>query len=177
MKKIVFFLIVLLVFSSCEKDDICDANTITTPRMVIQFYDALSTVATAKNVTNLKVISTDQPNGIVFDPKATDGSNYLFSGSKLIIPLKITDDFTTYNFIQNSTGSSSNTDIVKINYNRNTPIFVSRACGYKTTFTLNTTNGIEVSNPIGAPVFWIQSVIISKSNIDNENDIHVKIFF
>jgi hypothetical protein len=30
-------------FSSCEKDDICDANTPTTPQLVIEFYDAVNT--------------------------------------------------------------------------------------------------------------------------------------
>ena len=40
MKKIfALSLIVLLSLSGCEKDDICDANTPTTPRLVIDFYN------------------------------------------------------------------------------------------------------------------------------------------
>lgn len=38
MKKILYFLLVFTFgLSSCEKDDICDANTPTTPRMLISF--------------------------------------------------------------------------------------------------------------------------------------------
>ena len=36
MKKIILLLFVIaLSFSGCEKDDICDADTVTTPRLVI----------------------------------------------------------------------------------------------------------------------------------------------
>mgnify|MGYP006353373257 FL=1 len=41
-KTILLLLAVAFTFSSCEKDDICDANTPTTPRLVIGFYDFLN---------------------------------------------------------------------------------------------------------------------------------------
>jgi hypothetical protein len=54
MKKIILLLFVIVYsFSSCEKDDICDANTVTTARLVISFYDVTNS-AILKNVTNLK---------------------------------------------------------------------------------------------------------------------------
>ena len=43
--------LLLLSFTSCEKDDICDANTPTTPRLVIDFYN-ISDASVKKNVTN-----------------------------------------------------------------------------------------------------------------------------
>ena len=40
MKKIISFLLLFAFgLSGCEKDDICDANTPTTPRLIISFYD------------------------------------------------------------------------------------------------------------------------------------------
>jgi hypothetical protein len=53
-EKIILLLFVIVYsFSSCEKDDICDANTVTTSRLVISFYDVTNS-AILKNVTNLK---------------------------------------------------------------------------------------------------------------------------
>jgi hypothetical protein len=43
-----------MLTSSCEKDDICDANTITT-RLVIKFFD-VNNASVAKNVNNLTII-------------------------------------------------------------------------------------------------------------------------
>ncbi|MDD5151653.1 MAG: hypothetical protein PHC28_14440, partial [Flavobacterium sp.] len=66
MKKIIILLLIATFsFSSCEKDDICDANTSTTPRLVIDFYD-ITTPSLLKKVTNLKVIGDGAPEGIVF---------------------------------------------------------------------------------------------------------------
>jgi hypothetical protein len=36
--------VIVYSFSSCEKDDICDANTVTTARLVISFYDVTNSV-------------------------------------------------------------------------------------------------------------------------------------
>ena len=55
MKYLYILVIVAIAFSSCEKDDICDTNTPTTPRIIIDFYDATNPTV-LKNVVNLKVI-------------------------------------------------------------------------------------------------------------------------
>ena len=85
MKKIVsLILLVFFTFSSCEKDDICDANTSTTPRLVIQFYD-FSNPTVLKNVTDLKVIGEGMTEGIVFNG----------NGNTVSIPLKTNENSTT----------------------------------------------------------------------------------
>ena len=67
MKKLISLLLLFTFgLSSCEKDDICDANTPTTPRLVMTFYDISSPTKT-KNVTNLKVIGDGMEEGIVFN--------------------------------------------------------------------------------------------------------------
>ncbi len=123
--------------SSCEKDDICDANTPTTPRLIIDFYD-ISNPSVLKNVTNLKVIGEGMTEGYVFNPNATGQSQYLVNGSSIAIPLKTDIDTTTYNFILNSGNPNPaliDIDEVTFNYTRN-DVFVSRACGFKTLLSL-----------------------------------------
>ena len=89
MKKIILFLFVLaLSFSGCEKDDICDANTPTTPRLVIGFYDFLNP-SVLKNVTDLKVIGDGMPKGVLFNGAETTSAN------TISIPLKTVGTTTT----------------------------------------------------------------------------------
>lgn len=167
MKKIFLLLLIGFGFSSCEKDDICDETTPTTPRLVLQFYD-VTNPTTVKNVNNLKVIA----------PGFTDGITY--NGlSKVLLPLRVNQDTTTYNFIQNGAdndATNDNTDVVTINYTREN-VFVSRACGYKTVFTLNSPGGfVRTDNP--APdTLWMQNTVQSNNNINSENEIHVKVYF
>jgi hypothetical protein len=157
MKKIVsLILLVFFTFSSCEKDDICDANTSTTPRLVIQFFDIINQTE-LKNVTNLKVIGKGMTEGIVFNGNLNTVS----------IPLKTTENSTTYRFIFNSDSPSSNEDEIKFAYTREN-IYVSRACGFKTIFSLD---------KISSDLLWIKDIRIEKSNIVNENETHVKIYF
>lgn len=168
MKKIVLILLFAFSFSACEKDDICDAKTTeTTPKLVVEFYDIVSPT-TPKTVSNL-VITTE---GV------TTGISYS-SNSKILIPLKINVDTVTYKFIQNGATEATtddNTDIITINYSRiNT--YVSKACGFKTTFELNATNGVVLTDATPADNLWMREVTIRNVKIENENEIHVKILF
>lgn len=179
MKKIVaLLLIATFSSSSCEKDDICDANTPTTPRLIIDFYD-ISNPSVLKNVTNLKVIGEGKTEGYVFNPNATGESQYLVNGSSIAIPLKTDMDTTTYNFILNSGNPNPaliDIDEVTFNYTRN-DVFVSRACGFKTLFVFSPTNAIEHTAIPAAKLKWMQYISVEKSNIDNENETHIKVFF
>jgi hypothetical protein len=179
MKKIVTLIVfATFAFSSCEKDDICDANTSTTPRLVIEFYD-YTNPSELKTVTNLKVIGEGMTNGVVFNSTATDDSKYLTNSSKIYLPLKTDADASTYRFVLNfgsATTSIINTDQITFYYNRSN-VYVSRACGYKTLFAFN------VDNPLGHKAIpdtsakWIQYITVQKTSINNENETHVKIYF
>ncbi|RTY95211.1 DUF6452 family protein [Flavobacterium sp. GT3R68] len=166
MKKI--FLIVLVVavsFSGCEKDDICDAATSTTPRLIIEFYDALNPTV-LKNVTNLKVKDVDITPFLLFN-----------GVSKIQVPLKTTEDVTNFSFTINSNSVDPlivNEDGLQFNYARQN-IFISRACGFKTIFTLDPTT--PYTKTPGTNGFWIQNITVETSNIENENDTHIKIYF
>jgi hypothetical protein len=167
MKKIYLLLLIAFTFSSCEKDDICDAATSTTPRLIIQFYD-FSNPTVLKPVTNLGIIAPGFTTGIGFT-----------AVSKIEVPLKTTENSTTFNFVQNGSDTNTtndNTDVIQINYSRNN-VFVSRACGYKTVFTLNSPNGIVKTDAATPDGFWIQNIVVTTTNIETENETHVKIYF
>ncbi|KQB37416.1 DUF6452 family protein [Flavobacterium aquidurense] len=184
MKKIISLLLVFTFgLSSCEKDDICDANTPTTPRLVISFFD-ITAPTVAKNLTNLKVIGEGQTNGIIFNESGTDITKYLTSGNTVSIPLKTDADTVTYTFILdsgNANPAAVNTDVIKFNYTRQN-VYVSRACGFKTIFTLNP----AVTEPPSAPFeqtdpnndgLWMQRVIVLQPNVESENETHIKVLF
>lgn len=185
MKKIISLLLVFTFgLSSCEKDDICDANTPTTPRLVISFYE-IKTPTVAKNVTNLKVIGKDQPNGIIFNKSGDSITKYQTSANTISIPLKTNEDSVTYSFILDSGNpnpAAINTDVIKFNYTRQN-VYVSRACGFKTIFQLNP---LSLADPVSTPFeqtdpandgLWMQRVIVLQSNVESENETHIKVLF
>lgn len=179
MKKILsLLLLVIVTSSSCEKDDICDANTSTTPRLVIDFYN-ISNPTVKKNVTNLKVIGEGMTEGIIFNLGSTGEGQYLTSGSTISIPLKTDANSTKYRFILNSGNSNPtlvDTDEVTFNYTRNN-VFVSRACGFKTLFTFAATNPFfQTAVPITKSK-WMRTISVEKTNIDNENETHIEVYF
>jgi hypothetical protein len=167
MKKLTIITLFLIanLFWSCEKDDICEDGTPTTPRMIIEFYDNLNPTV-KKTVTNLGIVADGMTTGILYN-----------GVSKIEIPLQTTTDSTKYGFIfdsQNIDLSLRNEDKIDINYTRN-DVFISRACGYKTVFKiLDNPNGIiktiDTDN-------WIKEIVIQQYNILNEDEVHVKIFF
>lgn len=179
MKKIVaFLLIAAFSFSSCEKDDICDANTPTTPRLVIEFYD-INNPTVLKNVTDLKVIGEGMTEGIIFN-NATDDERYLTSGTSIAIPLKTDSDATTYSFILNSGNANPaliDTDKITFNYTKK-DVYISRACGFKIVFDfINDANKIVQTAVPDTKPKWMQNIQVQKNNIDNENETHIKVFF
>jgi hypothetical protein len=173
MKNTFLLLLVLaFTFSSCEKDDICDANTVTTSRLVISFYD-INNSSVLKNVTNLKIIGEGMSEGVSFN-----GST-LINGSTVSIPLKTDADVTSFSFILNFGNSNTalvNEDNLLFNYSRAT-VFVSRACGFKTEYTLDPITPYVHTDAAVADEKWIQYMAVKNSTIDNENEIHLEIFF
>lgn len=152
-------------FSSCEKDDICDATTETTPKLIIEFYDILNPTV-LKKVTNLAVKEVGSTAIIGFA-----------SESKIQLPLKTNEDLTKYSLILNSTvATTANEDFLQLNYTRQN-IFVSRACGYKTIFILDPTAPFIKSETTIPENYWIQDITVETSNITTENETHIKIYF
>jgi Family of unknown function (DUF6452) len=168
MKKILLLLLLAFSFSACEKDDICDTNsTATTPKLVVEFYDIINPTV-PKIVSNLGIIAEGLETGIKFK---TD--------SKILVPLKIDATTVRYKFVQNAGTDATvddNIDIITISYStKNT--YVSRACGYKTTFELDATNGVVLTDKTPIDNLWMREIQVRTIKIENENEIHVKILF
>ena len=179
MKKIIAFLMILgFASSSCEPDDICDPNTPTTPRMLIQFFD-ISNPSVPKNVTNLKVIGEGMTEGVILNPSGVDEAKYLTSGNSVLLPLNTDADVVRYQFILNSGNRNPllvNTDNLEFKYTRES-VYVSRACGFKTTFNLDPRTPFTLSDATPADEMWIQYVIVAQNNITYEDETIIKIFF
>jgi hypothetical protein len=166
MKKIFALLLLTLLFSGCEKDDICTEDT--TPRLVIAFYD-ISNPANIKNVVNLKVKGTGAVDDLDLDVFNAE--------SKIKLPLNPTTNSVKYSLIMNSTSTTlANEDFLEFNYTTQT-VYVSRACGYKTIYQLNDLDGVVQSNAATPDVSWIQNLTIQTNAITSENEIHIKIYF
>lgn len=154
--------LLLSIFWSCEKDEICLEET--TPRLIIRFYDN-EDPEEFKPVSNLNV----QIEGIEGDYFESN-----ISTDSIAIPIKVTDDITKFKLtINKDDGDDTNddTDVFDLNYTRE-EIFVSRSCGYKTIFhdaeiTLETDNDN-----------WIKKIetINNPQEITNQKSKHVKIF-
>jgi len=160
---LLFFAICLC---SCEKDDICDPATSTTPRLIIQFYD-FTNPSVPKNVTNLTIQGIDQSL-----PLAT------FNGvNKIQLPLKILDTNTKYSLVLNSLNTTfSNQDFLEFNYSTQN-VYISRACGFKSIFALNTNNGVILTDALLPDALWIKGIAIQTNSINDENTTHIKIYF
>lgn len=164
MKKIIMLLCLVISFSGCEKDDICVDEI--TPQLVVEFYD-ISNPTVLKNVVNLKVTADGM----------TDALNTFNGVSKIRLPLKTNEDITRYRLLLNSNSSTAfNEDILEFNYTREN-VYVSRACGFKTVFELNSTNGILLSDIATPDGLWIQDTNLQTNSIVTENEVHLKIYF
>ncbi|MDI9258495.1 DUF6452 family protein [Flavobacterium sedimenticola] len=164
MKKILLLLLAAFTFSGCEKDDICTDET--TPQLVIEFYD-VSNPTTLKNVAGLKITGDGMPTEL-----------NTFSGvSTIKLPLDVTGDSVKYSMILNSSSpTNANEDFLQFNYARNN-VYVSRACGYRTIFELNSPGGVIHTDSATPDLLWIQSFDVQTTTIDTENEIHLKIYF
>ena len=165
MKKITLLLLVFCFsFSGCEKDDICDANTPTTPRMVIKFFD-INNPTVEKSVTNLKVIGEGMIDGVIFNASASGESKFLANTSKISIPLKTNAATTTFSFILNSGSTNAalvNTDVIQFNYTTS-EVYVSRACGFKTLFEMNANPPFVHSDGPASDTKWMKEVQLQKT--------------
>ncbi|SHI90361.1 DUF6452 family protein [Flavobacterium terrae] len=167
MKKILFGLFSILfamTIFNCEKDDICEEGTPTTPRLIVEFYDN-NNPTVKKNVINLAVVGENMTDSLKFN-----------GVSKIEIPLKNNANNSNFSFVFDSANSNTsliNNDNVEVNYLRN-DVFISRACGYKTVFELDNSNGMKFTPDSNN---WIKEIAIQNHNILNENEVHVKIFF
>ncbi len=153
---------------SCERDDICAADTPTTPRLVIDFLN-ISDLASPKTVPLLAIKGVG--NDMILE-------NFRAVNTRqIILPLKTNENSTQFSLYRNAeidgneTIISGNEDLITITY---TPIevFVSRACGYKTIYK---DVAIQFENDTDN---WIQVILPLNDNqsVEDETTTHFNIF-
>ena len=164
MKK--FICLFLIVIFSCEKDDICPETTQTTPRLVIEFFN-LSSPDEILAVPGLFAIGLDA-DGL----EVPIYNEIVTTRSSITLPLKTNDIITEFKLYKSydvvDGVVSGNPDTIKITYEAE-DVYVSRACGYKTIFDIQTFAITSDSDQ------WMIGSDILIREITNENDIHVKI--
>ena len=160
MRKIIFLLgFVLLINTSCEKDDFCLQNPIT-PNLIITFYDEVNR-ETPKNVRRFSIIAQGKTDSL-FTNSTSDS---------IAIPLNSIDTKTVYTLKKNDAdGTIANNQIATftIEYTPQDE-YVSRSCGYRVIF-----NNITFSKDTNS---WIKDFTPNVSTtIDNQNAAHVQIY-
>ena len=154
---IIFSLIFFLFYNSCEKDDICLSDTPTSPRLIVKMVDK-DNPDLYKSANNLliKVVDNDSIN--------------TQSRDSIILNLNPYKNYTQFEFILNQGSENENIDTLQINYSLNN-IYIDRACGYKTSFIFNS-NALTLINEKNN---WIESYLILKDTIINEEQAHMAI--
>ena len=92
------------------------------------------------------------------------------SSDSIILNLNPYKNYTQFEFILNQGSENQNIDTLQINYSLNN-IYIDRACGYKTSFIFNS-NALTLINEKNN---WIESYLILKDTIINEEQAHMAI--
>lgn len=150
MKKVIFLLLsVVLLATSCEKDDFCIDPI--TPNLVLRFYDA-DDLTTIQSVSNLSIWPEGSQDTLVLNETL----------DSIALPLDVNNPETIYNFRQ-----GTNIDQITIQYTVD-EIFVTRSCGFKANF-LDLNGTLETTS-------WIQSIDIISTSIEDETSAHIQVF-
>ena len=156
---------------NCESDDICPESTLTTPRMIITFYD-VNNPEERKNVESLGVYIIKNSEFTLINE--INGINT----DSIAIPLR--DDESVSNFKLCKDFSEDITVIpsglpnhLYVDYEINER-FISRASGFINNYNLSLALPYDPINTT-SPTNWISDVIILNDSVNNENQSHVKI--
>ncbi len=179
MKKNLFFLLglILVVINSCERDDICAEETLTTPQLVLRFYN-LAEPDETKDVPDLYAFGLDDnDNPIIFQGATISDTD------SLAIPLRTDVNQTRFVLLRNAFVDDNGTpedssddfidgenpDTITVNYVTE-EVYVSRACGFKTVF-----NELLFGSALDGDNWVINSSVII-NEVSNENQAHVQVF-
>ena len=158
MEKKFLSLISLMIFFSCERDDICIVSVTESPDLIILMLDQ-------DNLNSRKT-----PAG--FSIRALGTQNILPGNisDSLTLPLKIQKNYVQFEFILNLGLDNENIDTLQINYKR-IDNFINVACGYRSKYILETSPA-KILNPGDN---WITGFTILKDTISDERLAHLGI--
>ena len=152
MYKFRYLLLILLLHSSCEPDDVCSIENPSTPKLVFRLYDA-NHPSQLKSVDTLRVKDTENESVL-----------QLINTDSIAIPFQINVNKMNLDF----TISGGMSDELLIDY-QTQDMYLSRACGFQSTFIINE---IEV----GSNQSWINTIEIITNEVLVDTLAHVKIY-
>lgn len=164
--RVFYGLLVLLVTSSCEKDDLCPASTPGTPRLIIVFKDRANP-ALDKVVTKIQLRAVGET---TFAPLNDDNALVLNATDSIAVPLRFAASGTSYELIRTDENDIENTDIITFSYTTSEE-YINRACGFKVLYN----NLTATLTPEPAIARWIQSVRLVQDNVTSNASAHVEI--
>ena len=156
-KNILYLIFLALLFSACEKDDICLLPT--TPKLILRFYDA-ENPNSFKNVEHLSIWAEGKDTINTYKDVTIDS---------IALSLDTNSSQTIYNLKTSVSGNIVDNVYNKITIDYTTEaIFVSRSCGLKVNFNTVT---IDSDNA------WFQSIAPNSiPTIDHETSAHFEIY-
>lgn len=173
MNYIKYFLLLffgILVISGCQRDDICTEATETTPLLIISFFD-FAEPDRPRSPNNLTITDTERDSILL----------YRIGLDSIAVPLKTDQDLTEYAFTINAPEIDDDdddpgplipeTDTLTFSYARD-EIYVNRACAFKVNF-LDLKTTLEAGENGG----WIENVIIEQTEVEDETQRHISIFY
>lgn len=151
--RIIKILLTILLIISCEKDDICIEGSDNTNRITIGFLDYETKSQVGVSLINIKSINNDS---IIYEE---------FSQNILKLPLKVNSNKTEFILDNNLTKDTL------IIYHQSFHQYISRSCGYKSNFIINSQTEIEKKTG------WIKQVSLVKDSIFNEEKTNIFIHY
>jgi len=153
MIKHLHFLVLILFFLSCEKDDICIEGSENTNRVTIGFIDNESKNPTGINLSFIK--------GVNNDSIISEG----FSGALLKLPLMVNSNQTEYILEQNEIRDTL------IIFHQTKHQYLNRSCGFKSNFLIKSDTKIIKESG------WIREISIVQDSIFNEEKTNIFIHY
>ncbi len=153
MIKHLHFLVLILFFLSCEKDDICIEGSENTNRVTIGFIDNESKNPTGINLSFIK--------GVNNDSIISEG----FSGAELKLPLMVNSNQTKYILEQNEVRDTL------VILHQTSHLYLNRSCGFKSNFLIKSET--EIIKESG----WIREISIVQDSIFNEEKTNIFIHY
>lgn len=161
-KKFIFLLLSIGMLQSCTRDDLCPAETATTPNMIIVFNN-YQNPDRRKAVEGLSVETDDVERKVVVARNTKDS---------IVLPLDVNNNETAYRFIKTvitETDTLVNIDNILFTYDKN-DVYVNRACGFRAEF-----KNLRADWESQGSDSWIKQVLINRDSIVDETKTHLTI--
>lgn len=161
-RKYAFLFLSIGMLLGCTRDDLCPANTATTPNMIVLFNN-FQNPDRRKAVEGLSIETDDLERKVVVARSTKDS---------IVLPLNVNGQETAYRFIKTTiteTDTIVKIDNILFTYDKN-DVYINRACGFRAEF-----RNVNAYWQSQGNESWIKQVIINRDSIVDETKAHLTI--